>query len=438
VVLIFALALFLLISCVGGALDFARWHHARTQMQSAMDAAVLAGGRAMQTTNDETAAVNAANQYYANMKYEGMARGSAVFSMQEAGTVLRGILDGATSAPFLGVIGIPELPVYVRAEAVLASGANSGTNVEVSLMLDITGSMAGQKIADMKTAAKDLIDIVVWDDQSSYTSKIAIAPFAPRVNVGSYISSVTGLPTSKRFSGSTRYPIVCVTERTGTAEFTDAAPTSSGNHVRAYNANTDTTDPRNYSSDGSCTDPSASEQIVPLTGDKTMLKGRVDGLSATGSTAGALGTAWAWYLISPNWGSIWPSSSRPAPYSDLTRLGSDGQPVLKKYAVLMTDGIYNTYGGANKGDTSPDAVTISSKAVQLCQNMKAAGITVFTVGFDLGGSQLAINTLRDCASREPGDPADQPSYFYNASTGEELRQAFRDIALQIATLRLRS
>lgn len=441
VVIIFALAAIMIVALVGGAVDYGRWYLTRTQAQNAMDAAVLAGGRVMQTSNNENQAIAAAEAYFAAMKPGNLGSHSATFSIAEGGTVLRAVLDTTVTTPFLGVINITSFPLYATAEAVLASGANSGTNVEVSLMLDVTGSMAGQKIEDLKTAAKDLIDIVVWDDQSNYTSRIALAPFAARVNVGTYISTVTGLPTSKTFSGQSKKPIVCVTERTGTNEFTDAAPTASNSRVSAYRGNSGTTavnDSNNYSSNGVCSDPSASEAIMPLTRDRDALKSRINSLSAGGSTAGALGTAWAWYLLSPNWQSIWPTASRPAPYTDLTRTGEHGQPILKKYAVLMTDGIYNTYGGTQYGDTSSQAVTISDKAKQLCTAMKTAGVTVFTVGFQLGGSQLAIGTLKACASREPGDPADAPSHFYNASTGEELRQAFRDIALQIATLRLRS
>jgi uncharacterized protein YegL len=51
-------------------------------------------------------------------------------------------------------------------------------------VLDVTGLMSGQKIADLKLAAKDLIDIVVWEDQSKYTSKVALVPFSEAVNVG--------------------------------------------------------------------------------------------------------------------------------------------------------------------------------------------------------------------------------------------------------------
>ena len=62
------------------------------------------------------------------------------------------------------------------------------------MMLDVTGSMGGDKIVDLQAAAKDLIDIVVWGDQSKYTSRVALAPFAPAVNVGeafSYTLTVT-------------------------------------------------------------------------------------------------------------------------------------------------------------------------------------------------------------------------------------------------------
>jgi hypothetical protein len=70
--------------------------------------------------------------------------------------------------------------------------------------------------------------------------------------------------------------------------------------------------------------------------------------------------------------------------------------------------------------------------------MKAAGIKVYTVGFQLGGNQLAVDTLKACASRDADDPVDAPSYFFSAATGSELRGVFRQIALQLSTLRLRS
>jgi len=312
---------------------------------------------------------------------------------------------------------------------VIAAGGNAGTNLELSLMLDTTGSMLGQKIEDMKVAAKELIDIVVWGDQSQYTSKVAIAPFSSRVNVGSYAAQLTGLATT--WSGKSLRP--CVTERTGTEAFTDAPP-ASGAWLNGSGGDRNY-DNQNYSSPASCTQQ---EAIIPLTSNRDVLKTAIDNFTAGGSTAGSLGTAWAWYLLSPRWASIWSGDSAPAPYSDITTMTPKGMPKLHKVAVLMTDGIYNTRGGVQYSDGGAEAIAISNNAVSICNNMKAAGIKVYTIGFQLGGSALAINTLKACASREADDPADNPSYFIAAESGDELRMAFRQIALQLATLRIRS
>jgi hypothetical protein len=280
--------------------------------------------------------------------------------------------------------------------------------------------MFGQKIVDLKASAKDLIDIVVWNDQSQFTSKVAIAPFAPRVNVGSYMAAVTGM--SATWNGRKLVP--CATERTGGQANTDAKP-GSGAWIRGYDGSRSQNN-TNYTNSGNCNDPG--EQIMPLTSDRDALKARIDSFTANGSTAGQLGTAWAWYLISPNWSTIWPTSSQPGAYSDLTVLDAEGNPKLKKIAVLMTDGIYNTLRGEQHGDYSWEATQAANQAIALCTNMKAKGIEIYSVLFDLPGVPGADTALRSCASTS--------DHFYNADTGDALRQAFRDIALKISNLRL--
>ncbi len=417
---------------IGGSVDMMRVFSAKTKIQAAMDSAVLAGGRALQIspTNDSEVAIAAAHTYYNQMKPNGVNGSPPIFKVIEGSTVLKGDVSFAVATPFLQLVGLPKITQSLKTEAALASGGNTNTSLEVSLMLDVTGSMGGQKIEDLKSAAKELIDIVVWNDQSQQTSKVALAPFAPRVNVGNMVAQVTGM--SATWSGLKLRQ--CVTERTGTHAFTDAAP-GTGAWLNAFGGNR-SSNTTNYTSTGSCTAPE--EQIVPLTGDKDLLKSKIDAFTASGATAGSLGTAWAWYLLSPNWAPVLPEGSKPRSYSDVTSLNANGAPKLRKIAVLMSDGIYNTFGGVNYGDSSSQATTISGNAVSICTNMKAAGIKVYTVGFQLGGSQLAIDTLKACASREPNDPADNPSYFFNVESGDELKGAFRQIALQLATLRLRS
>ncbi len=68
----------------------------------------------------------------------------------------------------------------------------SSKNVEVSLVLDVTGSMAGQRLSDLKARAKELVDIVVKDTQEPYYSKVAIVPYSMGVNVGNLAAAARG------------------------------------------------------------------------------------------------------------------------------------------------------------------------------------------------------------------------------------------------------
>jgi Flp pilus assembly protein TadG len=414
IAMLFAMMIVVAVSLVGGAVDYGRAITARDKMQNALDSAALAAARIWQTEGDLKLAEQKARDFYDRMKPLTITSSITSFNPDVVNNKISIEVEGMVHTPFLSLVRSGGYTISTRSEALLAVGGNSEINLEISMMLDVTGSMSGSKIEDLKAAAKDLVDIVVWEDQSEYTSKVAIAPFAPRVNVGSYAAAVTGLPATKTFSGKSRKLITCVTERLGTHEYTDTAP-GSGAYLSAYKGDSGSTasnNSANYSSSGSCTDPG--EQIMPLTKDKAALKARIDSFTASGATAGAVGTAWAWYLISPNWASLWPTDSRPVAY------GTGG---YMKIAILMTDGVYNTHLGASANST-----TVSNKAKTLCTNMKAQGITVYTIGFDLGGNSTAINVLQNCAS--------SPDKFYNASDGVELRQAFRDIALRLAQLRL--
>ncbi len=409
--MIFGLSVVTLFGMVGGSIDYARWYNVRNKVQAAMDSASLAGGRTLQITanGDTSAAITMAEQYFNQLKPTDLIGGSASFSVVESGTVMRGVVDFEVRSPFLALFGFPTLAARVNAETVIAAGGNAGSNLEVSVMLDTTGSMFGQKIQDLKEAATDLIDIAIWDDQSQYTSKIALAPFSSRVNVGSYLSQVTDVQEQRTFGSDTLKGITCVVERTGTNAFTDAKPVGADT-LRAYSNDTGNTakeNRSNYSSSGDCKTSGWGgveiPEIMPLTSDKAALKARIGELPASGSTAGSLGTAWAWYLLSPRWDGIWQGENKPAPYSDITTLGPKGSPKLQKIAVIMTDGIYNTTGGHNYSDGSSQSVTISNNAVTICNNMKAEGIKVYAVGFHLGSSALAINTLKACASRGEND-----------------------------------
>ena len=286
--------------------------------------------------------------------------------------------------------------------AELKAGGDGGSNVEVAMMLDVTGSMCTpcNKIEALKSAAKDLVDIVIWNDQSQYTSRIALAPFAEAVNVGTTLAPLvrgtvtSGTQTAHQISDMTNTSVQptkqgpqipnvsgsnttwvisskCVTESIGNDKYTDAAPTSTATYVGKgyFGTNADTS-----CGVGNFTDDEVNS-VYPLSADKDALKRRIDKLTTSGSTAGHLGTAWAWYLLSPNWNSVLSqafSAAKPAgSYSDLTTTNAKGAPKLRKIAVLMTDGDYNINYckgvEAKNSDQSPDINCNSENGKSLAQ-----------------------------------------------------------------------
>ncbi|MBS0250281.1 MAG: Tad domain-containing protein, partial [Proteobacteria bacterium] len=343
VAIIFGLTIFVLFAMIGLGVDYARFVNARSQTIAATDAAVLAGARALQSNGgDQTAAVKVAETYYqqgVKNRITVVPQSDSInFVVTDNGTAMTTTGNAKISTPFMhlafelaGAEG-KTLPLLRSdgsdySKAVLAVGGNGQTSLEVSMMLDITGSMQGQKLTDMKAAASDLVNIVVWQDQSKYTSKIAIVPFAYDVRLP---VSAFSLATGKTDSTSIKNP--CVVERTGSEKYTDAAP-GSGQYVMVHNTSSKKNGVTTYKS--TCdlnVNSTINEEVLPLTSDKDALLKRISTLTTEGSTAGHIGTAWAWYMLSPNWSSLWPNSAA-APY---------GTDKLKKIAVLMTDGEYNT------------------------------------------------------------------------------------------------
>jgi Flp pilus assembly protein TadG len=489
VAIIFGFTTLIIVSCVGGAVDFGRWLSARNQTQSAIDTALLAAGRTAQTNaGNVTLSVAAAETYYTQMKSPIVIDDTIKFEAINSATSFTAKGTAYVPTPFLSLVGIEKIAVLVeggaiQASATIAQGGNTGTSLEIAMMLDTTGSMCnkdnsgnylqpcttGTKISAVKQASKDLIDIVVWADQSQYQSRVAIAPFSQGVNVGDFFQAVTGKTTTamthtetqqrdkqvngqyvynypstcynsrqtlkSSCNGNSQYRVKedyqatitdrpatepCVVERQGSAEFSNVAP-GTGTYVTPwYEAVVNVS---NYSTATKVGCPSRTS-IIPLTNDKDKLKTAIDGMTAENGTAGAAGTAWPFYMLSPEWNTAWPASAADD-FSKITQLNASGQPKLQKIAVLMTDGAYNQWNGTSN---NIDVATINSKALSLCTAMKNKKIIVYTVGFELGTDTTAKDMLKSCATDIP--------YFYDAANSDQLKAAFRDIALKVSALRL--
>jgi Flp pilus assembly protein TadG len=422
----FALMALPLSVAVFGMVDVSRASAAKGHLQDALDAAALAAARSTATTDEGLQAVG-----------EGVLAVDLVGSRATLKTSSFKLVDNAVVAtataemtPVIAGLWLDgDMEIGAETEVVRAS-----KNVEVALALDITGSMSGSKIADLRAAAKDLVEMIVQSQQTPFYSKVALVPYSMGVNVGSYADSVRGTPTGgtcttpgcEKFTFTnakgdlrTRSISTCVSERTGSNAYTDAAPSTAlvG---------------RNYAGSNN---PCPTASISPLSSDETALKASIDTLQASGSTAGQIGLAWGWYMVSPSFGYLWPAEiNRPAAYG-----GDD----LLKVVVLMTDGEFNTT--YCKGVISKDAASGSgaasdkincnatngdafAQAEALCDAMKAQGVVVYTVGFALSGNANAEDIMEECAT--------DADHVFLPDSGADLKVAFRAIGQDINALRL--
>ncbi len=404
VAIIFGLCVLVLIFAFGMAVDTGRAIQVSSKTSSALDSAALAAARAMREqdlSQSEVAAV--ANQYFnANIKDSGIsgATYSALDVSVDAGTgSVRLDVTGSVPATFTKVAGFNTINVSRSSTAIY-----NIRDVELGMMLDVTGSMGGSKISDLRKAAKDLVNIMISNNASSQNVRIGLAPYSASVNAGPYAASVTD-PLAPSADG-------CVIERTGSEAYEDTAP-GAGTWINAANPLAPPADIDGTDGTGSYRCPSVS--IMPLTDDDVALKDRIDDFTAAGWTSGHIGLAWAWYLVSPDWSGVWPGESSPVNYLD-------GKTI--KAVILMTDGSFNT-AYAN-GDSSDQARNI-------CDQMKGAdkGIIVYSIAFEAPADAQAL--LQDCST--PGNANVGQTYF-NAKNGNELREAFRSIATQLNTLRL--
>lgn len=590
VAIYFVLTLIPLMVATGAALDISRAYLVKQRLCSALDAAGLAVGSASGTQEQ----LNAVLQAFFAANYPRSEIGTPTTPvLTQNGNVLTVSAEATVETTLMKVIGVNSTTVGCFAQV-----TKSAKSLEVALVLDITGSMAGQRLADMKLAAKDLVDLVIQDVQAPVYTKIALVPYSNAVNVGTYASQVRGpiapakpitnvqwfkrpdaqnmpgcfgfqtqteiqrirpRPTSCRilasasnlgfipgdfihvrgtsnvtgvrfdpatnvtyqvgsvqntefelrhanggnldlaflvpslYSTNTRARVchvaacapvvtaaahgfatnarVVITEVGGTTQINNRIFTVTNRTANTFSIPVNPFAPAltNYTSGGKawCTTPGCEfflltrfnsafrittcvtersgvdaftdtapsiarlgrhyeldacvrPTIQPLTADKAALKAVIDSFTAAGPTAGHIGTAWGWYMLSPDFGYLWPSDSRPAAY---------GAPNVDKIVVLMTDGDFNTTycNGVPAGVScfSPNGDP-SSQALRLCTNMKAKGIILYTVGFNVNGGSATL--LRSCAT--------DTAHAFFPVTGAELKASFQSIAQSIGNLRL--
>lgn len=421
---IFGLMVVVLVVIAGASIDVSRVVNAREKLSYAIDAAALSVATDLSTSvlNNEQITQKITESFQANLS-DAEFLDTAISNLSFVVDSDEGTVTVSSNANLdnyfidIGGYGISAFGPETFSFGTSAQVSYSRFDVELSLVVDVTGSMSGE-IDDLKDAAEAVVNILIPESSTDPKVKISIVPYSVGVNLGSYAQTATNNFSSK-----------CATERDGAEKYTDASysvePIGDGSGM--------------YRSQD-CSD----SEILPLTDNRTTLLNSISALETDGYTAGQTGIAWGWYTLSPNWADLWPADSVPEAYTN--------DEVLK-FALIMTDGAFNTYyeletlkkkkckkhsyyngpcySGTNdywvEYPSSGLSGESSQRAIQLCTQMKTAGIELYTVYFGSSGSSDGAQVMQSCA--DTGN-------YYQASSSSDLIQAFSNIAKKIQQIYL--
>ncbi|MEX2128549.1 MAG: TadE/TadG family type IV pilus assembly protein [Xanthobacteraceae bacterium] len=401
IAVLFAFAIVPMVGAVGAAVDYSMASAYRTDMQKALDATALALSRILPTDQQTLDTVG--------MQYFSASMGS--HTLTNVNLVITPIVGQVT----LSVTGdyTPKIAKLFGATT-FAIGTNSVAKwgigkVEVALALDNTGSMSGTKLAELKTATHNLLNVLQSAAKNPGDAKVAIVPFNTRVNVGTGYKNEAWLrwnlldcnggqagtgcgdPPQDSWTG-------CVTDR-------NKDPSSVNHNVK----DTAPTDSATRYPGVQCNGGLAS--IMTLNYDWAALNAKVDTMVAAGNTNVTIGLVWGWHMLSPT-----------AVFTEGAAYDTEN---LQKFIILLTD-------GDNTQDRwSSNESTINSRTTATCNNIKALlkpngdpQIKIYAVRVIDGNANL----LQNCATN--------PSMYYDVQNASQLSSVFSAIGAEIANLHL--
>ncbi|WOI54027.1 TadE/TadG family type IV pilus assembly protein [Parvularcula sp. LCG005] len=410
---------------LGGAIDISRAIQQRIELQRAVDAAVLAAS-SLTNERDMTAV---AEEYLAT----NLATSRINFSdidltitavEDNSGRRVRVEAAYALSTMFLPLIDIDSLDISAE-----SGGRQDWQRVEIALVLDVSGSMAGTRIANLITAGEDFIDTILTDEVRDLTS-VSIIPFGTHVNVGDEFKFFVNPSTidnhlDNDFHDGHRWQ-GCLNLRP--SHFSDLSWTSYSMtplpEYFHYGVG------ELFSPYRSC--PRNNNRALYQSNNSTDLINKIKALTAESDLAGLTsideGTLIGLKSLSPDMRGRFGGSFahvRPA----------DFRAETLKVLIVMSDGNMNKYFQPKTcweftlfcSELLFTNEAAESNFLTLCQDAKTKGVIVFTIGFGIDAGSNADTVLRSCASTVA-------NYYLIDNT--EIEAAFSAIAANINRVRI--
>jgi Flp pilus assembly protein TadG len=405
-----ALGIIPLLGAVGAAVDYSRASTVRTAMQAALDSTALMLSRDAQGMTTGQLSTKASGYFNAmfNRPEASNVQITPQLTSPQQGSFTLSVTGSATlNTIFWRVVGQQQVSISATGEVVWGM-----KKLNIALAFDNTGSMASSnKMTELKKAAHSLLNTLQTAAKQPDDVMVSIVPFAVDVNVGtnnvaanwidwSHWDQQNGRCSNNNYDtyddcidhNKTWNPDNhntwngCVKDRDQNNDVMNTATATSGGATR-------------YRAHQAANCPTA---MMPLSSNWSALHSKVDAMVPVGNTNVTIGLQMAWQTLS----NLAPFNA-PAPAPD-----------LEKVIILMTDGD-NTQ---NRWTTSQSS--IDSRTAKACDNVKAAGIKLYTVRVIAGNATL----LQACATK--------PEMYFNVQQASQLNTVFSSIAQNLANLRI--
>jgi Flp pilus assembly protein TadG len=415
----FAITLLVLIGMIGMGIDYTRANLANTKMQAALDATALALS-ASAATLSSSSLTSQANTLFSSI-YTGSKLTTPTITATYSNASGPQVVVTATATMPTTFLNLPPFKISSLSLSASSTIAWGQGRLRVALVLDNTGSMADSgKIGALQTATKNLLTQLKSVVVNTGDVYVSIIPFVKDVNVGSTYSSATWIDwTDWNANNGTCSRGNATTQSTCNYTWTPAAH-STWNGCITDRGNSSAPSTQNY--DENVNPPvagvTASQfpaeqysscplQLVGLNNNWTSMNTMVNQMTPNGNTNQAIGLAWGWMSLVGG--------------GPLTAPAMDPNYQYQQVIILLTDGL-NTqdrwYSVQSQIDTRQQAT---------CSNIKAAGITLYTVQVNTGGDPTST-LLQNCAS--------DSSKFFLLTSANEIITTFQAIGNAISKLHI--
>jgi Flp pilus assembly protein TadG len=431
VAVIFAIATIPLIAFVGASVDYSRANSLRTKFQDALDSTSLM--LAKEAANESATQLQANAVKYFNALFNDPVTTNISISASYTTTAGSQVLvSGTGSVPtsFMRVLGYQTLTIGG------SSTASWGSNrLRVALVLDNTGSMADNgKMTALKGATHNLLDQLKSAASVNGDVYVSIVPFSKDVNVGAsnYNADWIDWDDWEAANGSSQYTTNCSgSSQRGRSRCNGSWKWVVANHNTWNGCVTD----RDKDYDQVVNAPNPADASLPqgqastlfpaeqysycpvammgLSYDWTLMNSLVDQMRPNGNTNQPIGLVWGWQSLVGGGPLTAPPKSANYKYSDIIILLSDGLNTEDRWYQTQTPIDNRMYQTGNGSGT--------------CANIKAAGITIYTIQVNTGGDPTST-LLQNCASGS--------DKFFMLTSANQIVTTFQQIGTNLTQLRL--